>query len=130
MFKNLVITCFLGLVAIILGAFGAHSLKDVLSSVKLLSFETAVRYQMYHVIVLLFVNTYEGFSLPQKNKISSLFFWRNSTFFRIYICTSIDNNHRKIYLVYYSVGRALFNNRLGAANYGIFKEVISEIIKQ
>ena len=74
MFKNLVITCFLGLVAIILGAFGAHALKDVLSSVQLLSFETAVRYQMYHVIVLLFVNTYEGFSLPQKNKISYLFF--------------------------------------------------------
>ena len=74
MFKNLVITCFLGLVAIILGAFGAHALKDVLSSVQLLSFETAVRYQMYHVIVLLFVNTYEGFSLPQKNMISYLFF--------------------------------------------------------
>ena len=74
MFKNLVITCFLGLVAIILGAFGAHSLKEVLSSVQLLSFETAVRYQMYHVIVLLFVNTYEGFSLPQKNMISYLFF--------------------------------------------------------
>ena len=74
MFKNLVITCFLGLVAIILGAFGAHELKDVLSSVQLLSFETAVRYQMYHVIVLLFVNTYEEFSLPQKNKISYLFF--------------------------------------------------------
>tara|TARA_B110000091_G_C13811872_1_gene475545 strand:- start:2626 stop:3006 length:381 start_codon:yes stop_codon:yes gene_type:complete len=74
MFKNLVITCFLGLVAIILGAFGAHALKEVLSSVALLSFETAVRYQMYHVIVLLFVNTYDGFSLPQKNKISYLFF--------------------------------------------------------
>ena len=74
MFKNLVITCFLGLVAIILGAFGAHALKEVLSSVALLSFETAVRYQMYHVIVLLFVNTYEGFSLPQKNMISYLFF--------------------------------------------------------
>jgi uncharacterized membrane protein YgdD (TMEM256/DUF423 family) len=74
MFKNLVITCFLGMIAVILGAFGAHALKEVLSSAQLLSFETAVRYQMYHAIVLLFVNTYEGFSPKQKNSISYLFF--------------------------------------------------------
>ncbi len=74
MFKNLIITCFLGLLAIILGAFGAHSLKDILSLQELLSFETAVRYQMYHVIVLLFVNIYNGFTTSQKNKISILFF--------------------------------------------------------
>lgn len=74
MFKNLVITCFLGLVAVVLGAFGAHALKEILSSAQLLSFETAVRYQMYHVIILLFVNIYDGFSIAQKNKISVLFF--------------------------------------------------------
>ena len=74
MFKNLVITCFLGLVAVILGAFGAHALKEVLNPAQLLSFETAVRYQMFHAIVLLFVNAYSGFSQPQKNKISYLFF--------------------------------------------------------
>lgn len=74
MFKNLIITCFLGIVALVLGAFGTHALKEVLNSVQLLSFETAVRYQLYHVIVLLFVNTYEGFSLSQKNSISYLFF--------------------------------------------------------
>jgi uncharacterized membrane protein YgdD (TMEM256/DUF423 family) len=74
MFKNLIITCFLGLIAIVLGAFGAHALKDFLSPQELLSFETAVRYQMYHVIVLLFVNIYDGFSSKQKNTISYLFF--------------------------------------------------------
>jgi uncharacterized membrane protein YgdD (TMEM256/DUF423 family) len=74
MFKNLVITCFLGMLAILLGAFGAHSLKESLTTAELLSFETAVRYQMYHVLVLLFVNMYDGFSLTQKNKISTLFF--------------------------------------------------------
>ena len=41
---------------------------------QLLSFETAVRYQMYHAIVLLFVNIFEGFSAKQKNVISILFF--------------------------------------------------------
>ena len=74
MFKNLVITCFLGLTAIILGAFGAHALKEILSLEQLNSFETAVRYQMYHVIVLLIVNLFDGFTTKQKNTISILFF--------------------------------------------------------
>lgn len=74
MFKNLVLTCLFGLSAVILGAFGAHALKDILTSDQLLSFETALRYQMYHVIVLLFVNTFEAFSVKQKNFISYLFF--------------------------------------------------------
>ena len=75
MFKNFVITCFLGMLGIILGAFGAHALKEVLTSDELISFNTAVRYQMYHVIVLLFVNMYTGFSTKQKNTISWLFFF-------------------------------------------------------
>ncbi|WP_430927881.1 DUF423 domain-containing protein [Polaribacter marinivivus] len=74
MFKNLIITCFLGLTAIILGAFGAHALKEILSLEQLNSFETAVRYQMYHVIVLLIVNLFDGFTTKQKNTISILFF--------------------------------------------------------
>ena len=74
MFKNLIITSFLGMSAIILGAFAAHALKDGLTLQQLLSFETAVRYQMYHVIVLLFVNTYKNFSVAQKNTISYLIF--------------------------------------------------------
>ena len=74
MFKNFIITCFLGMLGIILGAFGAHALKEVLTSDELISFNTAVRYQMYHVIVLLFVNMYTGFSTKQKNTISWLFF--------------------------------------------------------
>ena len=74
MFKNLIITCFLGIITIILGAFGAHALKETLTAEALLSFETAIRYQMYHVITLLFVNSYEGFSPKQKNRISAIFF--------------------------------------------------------
>ncbi|QXP64316.1 DUF423 domain-containing protein [Polaribacter sp. HaHaR_3_91] len=74
MFKNLIITCVLGMLGIVLGAFGAHALKEVLTATELLSFETAVRYQMYHVIVLLFINIYDGFTTLQKNRISYLFF--------------------------------------------------------
>jgi len=71
---NLTITAFLGMLAIVLGAFGAHALKEKLDSDTLKSFETGVRYMMYHVIVLLFVNSYSGFTLKAKNSISYLFF--------------------------------------------------------
>ena len=43
----------LGGLAVILGAFGAHGLKEVLSPERLQTFETAVRYQFYHALALL-----------------------------------------------------------------------------
>ncbi len=42
----------LGGLAVVLGAFGGHYLKRVLSSDALFIFETGVRYQMYHVFAL------------------------------------------------------------------------------
>lgn len=72
--KNLVFTAILGALTILLGAFGAHALEEIVNDSALKSFETAVRYQMYHVIVLLFVNSYSKFSLSAKNIISYLFF--------------------------------------------------------
>lgn len=39
--------------AIVLGAFGAHGLKEHVTSEKLASFETGVKYQMYHGLALL-----------------------------------------------------------------------------
>ncbi|MCF6214309.1 MAG: DUF423 domain-containing protein [Flavobacteriaceae bacterium] len=72
--KNLIITAFLGLSAIMLGAFGAHALKESLNPESLKSFETGVRYQMYHVLLLLFINTYSAFSNKSKNIISYLIF--------------------------------------------------------
>jgi uncharacterized membrane protein YgdD (TMEM256/DUF423 family) len=45
----------MGITAIILGAFGAHALKKYLSVEQLASFETGVKYQMYHALFLLFL---------------------------------------------------------------------------
>lgn len=45
----------LGLLAVIFGAFGAHILKKTFTNEQLVSFETGVKYQMYHAIVLLFL---------------------------------------------------------------------------
>lgn len=47
----------LGMAAIILGAFGAHALKKVLTIEQLSTFETGVRYQMYHALFLLFIGS-------------------------------------------------------------------------
>lgn len=43
------------MLAIILGAFGAHALKEVLTPERLASFETGVKYQMYHGLAFLIV---------------------------------------------------------------------------
>lgn len=47
----------LGMLAIILGAFGAHALKGKLNLQQLNTFETGVKYQMYHALFLLFIGT-------------------------------------------------------------------------
>ena len=44
-----------GGLAVALGAFGAHILKDRLAANMLANFETGVRYQMYHALALLAV---------------------------------------------------------------------------
>ena len=47
------VAAFLGALTVALGAFGAHALKAVLSPAALATYETAVRYQMYHLVALL-----------------------------------------------------------------------------
>lgn len=41
------------MLAVGLGAFGAHGLKAVLSAERLATFETGVRYQFYHALALM-----------------------------------------------------------------------------
>jgi uncharacterized membrane protein YgdD (TMEM256/DUF423 family) len=52
---TLLFASILGGLAVVFGAFGAHALKKILSEEQLKSFETGVKYQMYHAIVLLVV---------------------------------------------------------------------------
>jgi uncharacterized membrane protein YgdD (TMEM256/DUF423 family) len=55
--KIIATAAFLGMTAIILGAFGAHALKKVLGVSELNTFETGVKYQMYNALFLLFLGT-------------------------------------------------------------------------
>ncbi|WP_295179043.1 DUF423 domain-containing protein [uncultured Christiangramia sp.] len=43
----------MGALSVILGAFGAHALKKTFNNDQLKSFETGVKYQMYHAIILI-----------------------------------------------------------------------------
>ncbi len=45
-----------GTLAIIFGAFGAHALKKIMTQEQLASFETGVKYQMYHALVLIMLS--------------------------------------------------------------------------
>lgn len=47
-------------VAVMAGAFGAHALEGSVSSDRLQTFETAVRYQMYHALGLLAMSAFFG----------------------------------------------------------------------
>lgn len=47
-----------GLIAVILGAFGAHGLKEKVSNENLENWKTAVDYQFYHTLALLFLATF------------------------------------------------------------------------
>lgn len=49
---------FFGLTAVMIGAFGAHGLKDSLDASSLATFETGVKYQMYHALFLLLVSLF------------------------------------------------------------------------
>lgn len=49
------VAAILGMLAVILGAFGAHGLKKLVDANAIATFETGVKYQMYHALLLLFV---------------------------------------------------------------------------
>jgi uncharacterized membrane protein YgdD (TMEM256/DUF423 family) len=70
--KKLVLlgSCFGG-VGIILGAFGAHGLESIISEDAITTFETGVKYQIYHALFLLFLSI-QTFTTEKLNKI---LFW-------------------------------------------------------
>ena len=57
---------FFGLLAVVLGAFGAHGLKGLIPVVDLEAYKTGVDYQMYHSLLLLVLGSMS--QLPAKSK--------------------------------------------------------------
>lgn len=57
--KQIILTAsFFGLLAVILGAFGAHGLEGKISEYQLGTWKTANEYQFYHTFALLFLSTF------------------------------------------------------------------------
>jgi len=67
--RILISAVILAIIAIILGAFGAHKLKELLPKESLNAFETGVRYQMYHVFLLLFLAIFTEIKESIKKKV-------------------------------------------------------------
>ncbi|PWL39633.1 DUF423 domain-containing protein [Flagellimonas aquimarina] len=91
---------FYGLLAIIFGAFGAHALKKKLTPEQLHSFETGVKYQMYHAILLIVLSYNLGFDGPLDKYIVNCFVTGTLLFsFSIYgLCLSSSKGKKLKFL--------------------------------
>ena len=80
-----------GMLSVILGAFGAHALKKILSVERLESFETGVRYQMYAAFFLLIAGYILKFDTSSQKWISILMIAGTILFsFSIYLLSLQD----------------------------------------
>ncbi|WP_422858414.1 DUF423 domain-containing protein [Flagellimonas sp. S174] len=86
-----------GLLAVILGAFGAHALKKKLTPEQLQSFETGVKYQMYHAILLVSLGFFLNFSETLQNYMALCFILGTFLFsFSIYGLVLSSSTGRKL----------------------------------
>ena len=60
--RRIILTAsFFGAVAVMLGAFGAHGLKNLVSADAVAIWNKGVEYQFYHTFALLFLSTFNRF---------------------------------------------------------------------
>ncbi len=65
--KTLLITgAIFGILGIVLGAFAAHGLEKIVDAESIATFETGVRYQMYHAFLLLILGSTNFVDQPFK----------------------------------------------------------------
>lgn len=70
--KSLITGTAILLLAVLIGAFGAHGLKNMVEADKLVTFETGVRYHFYHGFALIFLGLIQQIFQPIKLNFS---FW-------------------------------------------------------
>lgn len=93
----LVFAAFFGATGIIFGAFGAHVLKKKLTNEQLQSFETGVKYQIYHALVLLVLGFQLELDATLKNSIFLLLIAGTVLFsFSIYGLVLSSANNKKL----------------------------------
>lgn len=75
-----------GVLAVMLGAFGAHGLEKLVDAESIQTFETGVKYQMYHALLLLILGSISSVSEESKKWIyyllvSGILFFSFSIYF-------------------------------------------------
>lgn len=65
--KIFLLACVTGGLGIVLGAFAAHGLKPLISGSAFESFNTGIRYQMYHSFLLFFIGLTTALKSSQKS---------------------------------------------------------------
>jgi uncharacterized membrane protein YgdD (TMEM256/DUF423 family) len=80
---------FLGALTVAMGAFGAHKLKTLVAATVVNTYETAIKYQFYHVIALLITGILYGTYTNKLIKTAGAFFILGIIFFSgsLYILT-------------------------------------------
>ena len=107
--KILAFLCLLGAAGIALGAFGAHAIKTNLTPERLHSFETAVRYQLFHVIIALVMGCSSFFfRKSKKNNCPNFYYW-NPIVFGIDLHDCPRMGCCSIHLVFNTSWRPFFN---------------------
>ncbi|MFN7280098.1 MAG: DUF423 domain-containing protein [bacterium] len=67
---------FLGALTVMIGAFGAHYLKQYLTPDQMLTYQTAVSYQFYHILALLATGIlYKRYRTQSMNRSGQFFIW-------------------------------------------------------
>lgn len=95
MYKTAVVAgALLACLSVILGAFGAHALKEVLTESQLQTFETGVKYQMYHSIALLGTGALSVYLTHKRAKLITLLFIIGIVLFSgsLYLLTMLKAN--------------------------------------
>ena len=85
------IAIFFIITAIILGAIASHSLKELIATEKISSFQTGVKYQFFHAISILFLSlNYEKFNLLLKRSLNMMIIGIFFFSFSIYLLSLVE----------------------------------------
>lgn len=109
--------------AVLIGAFGAHGLKSMVTPEKLVTFETGVRYHFYHGLALLFLGVYQQMTNSFKLNLSFYSFIAGILLFS-FNCYFYVLSGEKVFAMIVPVGGLLFVLGWLRLSYVIYKEKV------
>lgn len=105
--KSLITASVLLALSVLIGAFGAHGLKSIVSADKLLTFETGVRYHFYHALGLLMLGLVQQTFQTLNLKVSAWAFLVGTLLFS-FNCYFYVLSGMKIFAMIVPVGGVMF----------------------